>query len=77
MYRWLIKPFLLLNLKSDLLFDKWSRVEVLKAMDKYGFISNSSHGILDIRRYPKMLLIMEVIYLSYTVMESRQSFRCR
>jgi hypothetical protein len=30
-------------------------------MDKYGFISNSSHGILDIRRYPKMLLIMEVI----------------
>jgi hypothetical protein len=37
------------------------RVEVLKAMDKYGFISNSSHGILDIRRYPKMLLIMEVI----------------
>jgi hypothetical protein len=29
-------------------------------MDKYGFISNS-HGILDIRRYPKMLLIMEVI----------------
>jgi hypothetical protein len=47
---------LLLNLKSDLLFDKWSRVEVLKAMDKYGFISNSSHGILDIRRYPKNVI---------------------
>jgi hypothetical protein len=47
-------------LKNDLLLTN-ERVEVLKAMDKYGFISNSSHGILDIRRYPKMLLIMEVI----------------
>jgi hypothetical protein len=46
-----------------------SRVEVLKAMDKYGLISNSSHGILDIRRYWKMLLIMKC-YFSYEVMES-------
>ena len=47
---------LLWTLKSDILFDKWSRVEVLKAMDKYGLISNSSHGILDIRRYPKNVI---------------------
>ena len=44
---------LLWNLKSDLLFDKWSRVEVIKALDKYAFFTKSSHGVLDIRRYPK------------------------
>ena len=44
---------LLWNLKPDLLFDKWSRVEVIKALDKFGLVSKSSHGILDIRRYPE------------------------
>ncbi len=44
---------LLLNLKRDLLFDKWSRVEVIKAIDKFALFTKSSHGVLDIRRYPK------------------------
>lgn len=43
---------LLWYLKSNLLFDKWSRIEVIKAFDKYGLITKSSHGILDVRRYP-------------------------
>ena len=44
---------LLWNLKSDLLFDKSSRVEVIKAIDKFAFFTKSSHGVLDIRRYPE------------------------
>jgi hypothetical protein len=44
---------LLMNLKSDLLFDKSSRLEVFKAFDKYALFTKSSHGVLDIRRYPK------------------------
>ncbi|MBG6187816.1 hypothetical protein [Flavobacterium sp. CAN_S2] len=47
---------LLMNLKSDLLLDKGSRVEVLKALDVYGFASKSSHCILDIRRYPEKII---------------------
>lgn len=44
---------LLWNLKSDLLFDKRNRIEVIKAIDKFAFFTKSSHGVLDIRRYPK------------------------
>ena len=47
---------LLMNLKSDLLLDKWSRVEVFKALDIYGFASKSSHCVLDIRRYPENII---------------------
>jgi hypothetical protein len=46
---------LLPNLKSDLLFDKWSRPEVIKAIDRYAFFTKSSHGVLDVRRYPKIV----------------------
>lgn len=44
---------LLWNLNRDLLFNKSSRVEVIKAIDKFAFFTKSSHGVLDIRRYPK------------------------
>lgn len=44
---------LLLHLKRDLLLYKRSRVEVIKAIDKYALFTKSSHGVLDIRRYPK------------------------
>lgn len=44
----------LLHLDSNLLFDKWSRIEVIKAIDKFGWFTKSSHGILDIRRYPSV-----------------------
>ncbi len=44
---------MLFHLKPKLLFDKSSRVEVFRALDKYGWFSQSSHGILDIRRYPQ------------------------
>jgi hypothetical protein len=44
---------LLPNLKTDLLFDKSSRIEVLKAFDKFTIFTKSSHGVLDIKRYPK------------------------
>jgi hypothetical protein len=44
---------LLWNLKKDLLFDKWSRIEVLKALDFVGLAFKSSHRTLDIRRYPE------------------------
>lgn len=47
---------LLWNLKTDLLFDKWSRDEVIKAIDKFAFFTKSSHGVLDIRRYPKKVV---------------------
>ena len=47
---------LLMNLKSDLLLDKWSRIEVLKAFDIYGLASKSSHCVLDIRRYPENVI---------------------
>ncbi|WP_035667932.1 hypothetical protein [Flavobacterium sp. 83] len=47
---------LLMKLKSDLLLDKWSRVEVLKAFDIYGLASKSSHCVLDIRRYPENVI---------------------
>lgn len=44
---------LLLNLKREQLFDKWSRMEVLKALDFFGLVFKSSHHVLDINRYPK------------------------
>jgi hypothetical protein len=44
---------LLANLGTDILFDKSSRKEILRAIVKYSmFFSKSSHGVLDIRKYP-------------------------
>jgi hypothetical protein len=42
-----------MNLKTDLLFDKSSRVEVIRVLDKFTLFTNSSHAVLDIKRYPK------------------------
>lgn len=44
---------LLMNLKSDILFHKYSKTEVIRALDKFSLFTNSSHSVLDIRRYPK------------------------
>ncbi|WP_281322645.1 hypothetical protein [Flavobacterium aestivum] len=44
---------LLLNLKSDFLFDRSSRTEVIRALDRFSIFTNSSHAVLDIKRYPK------------------------
>lgn len=44
---------LLMNLKSDLLFDKKNRTEVIRAMDRFSLFTNSSHAVLDVKRYPK------------------------
>lgn len=44
---------LLMNLKSDLLFNKSNRTEVIRAMDRFSLFTNSSHEVLDIKRYPK------------------------
>lgn len=44
---------LLWNMRGDILFDKWSRIEVLKALDIFGLVSKSSHSVLDVRRYPE------------------------
>ena len=35
---------LLWNMNGDILFDKWSRIEVLKALDIFGLVSKSSHS---------------------------------
>lgn len=47
---------LLLNLKTDLLFDKYSRTEVIRAMDRFSWFTNSSHAVLDIKRYPREVI---------------------
>ncbi|WP_343616174.1 hypothetical protein [Flavobacterium sp.] len=44
---------LVLNLKSDLLFHKKSRTEVIRAFDRLSLFTNSSHAVLDVKRYPK------------------------
>lgn len=46
---------LLMNLKSDLLLNRGSRTEVIRAMDRFKLFTNSSHAVLDIRRYPKKI----------------------
>jgi hypothetical protein len=43
---------LLRFLNNDILFDKWSRIEVLKALDVFGLVFSASHSAIDIRRYP-------------------------
>ncbi|SHG58445.1 hypothetical protein [Flavobacterium johnsoniae] len=44
---------LLMNLQSDFLFDKRNRTEVIRAIDKFSWFTNSSHAVLDVKRYPK------------------------
>lgn len=47
------KPHRLIwNLKTDLLFDRFSRIEVFRALDLFGIIFKSSHHTLDVKRYP-------------------------
>jgi len=47
---------LLLNLKKDILFDKQNRTEVIRAIDRFSLFTNSSHAILDIKRYPRKVI---------------------
>ncbi|KAF2510821.1 hypothetical protein EYY60_09945 [Flavobacterium zhairuonense] len=44
--------WLLMNLKSDFLLNRSNRTEVTRALDKFALFTNSSHSVLDIRRYP-------------------------
>lgn len=46
---------LLLKLNKHLLFHKFNRTEVIRALDVFGFFTNSAHGILDVRKYPKKI----------------------
>ena len=50
---------LLTHLKKDFLVFKSNRVEVIKAIDKFALFTKSSHGVLDIRRYPKNVFDFE------------------
>lgn len=44
---------LLMNLNLDILTNKFNRTEVIRAMDRFSLFTNSSHAVLDIKRYPK------------------------
>ncbi|ULC60583.1 hypothetical protein MBM09_06215 [Flaviramulus sp. BrNp1-15] len=44
---------LLLKLNKDLLFHKFNKTEIGRALDIFGLFTNSGHGTLDIRNYPK------------------------
>jgi len=43
---------LLMNLKTDILFHKYSRTEVIRAIDRFSLFVNASHKVVDIKRYP-------------------------
>ena len=43
----------LLKLNKDLLFHKFNKIEIGRALDVFGLFTNSGHGTLDIRNYPK------------------------
>ncbi|WP_445736619.1 hypothetical protein [Mariniflexile sp.] len=43
----------LLHLKKDFLTHKPNKTEIIRAIDNFGLFTNSSHGILDIKNYPK------------------------
>lgn len=55
---------LLLKFQRDFLLTKSNRKEVLRALDIFDLFSNSSHSIIDIRKYPKKVLDYggEIIY---------------
>lgn len=46
---------LLMKLNKDLLFQKFNKTEVGRALDVFGLFTNSGHGTLDIRNYPKTI----------------------
>lgn len=47
---------LLLKFQRDFLFNKSNRKEVLRALDVFDLFANSSHNIIDIRKYPNKVL---------------------
>ena len=47
---------LLLKLNKDLLFHKFNKTEIVRALDVFGLFTNSGHGILDVRKYPKQVI---------------------
>lgn len=47
---------LLLKFQKDFLFNKSNRKEVLRALDIFDLFANSSHNIIDIRKYPNKVL---------------------
>ncbi len=57
---------LLLKLNKDLLFHKFNKTEVIRALDIFMLFTNSGHGLLDIRRYPKKILDYGGNILYYT-----------
>lgn len=44
---------LILKLNKELLLNKFNNTEVVRALDTFGVLTNSGHGTLDIRNYPK------------------------
>lgn len=46
----------LFKLKKEFLLYKPNRREVIKAIDRFGLFTNSSHGILDVRKYPEKVI---------------------
>lgn len=49
-------PLLLSKLKFNLLFDKDSRIEVIRSLDFFALFTNSSHSIFDIKKFPSSVL---------------------
>lgn len=47
------KPlYLLTKLNPKFFFDRSNRIEVIRALDKFGLITNHSHTIFDVKRFP-------------------------
>ncbi|PRP66978.1 hypothetical protein BST86_07640 [Nonlabens agnitus] len=47
------KPFLLLSkLKSEFLMARPNRIELVRALDRFSWVTNSSHHIFDFRKFP-------------------------
>ena len=46
---------LLFKLKKDFITYKPNKVEIIRAIDSFGLFTNSSHGMLDIRKYPRQI----------------------
>lgn len=45
----------LFRLKKDFITYKPNKIEIIRALDNFGLFTNSSHGVLDIRKYPKQI----------------------
>jgi hypothetical protein len=44
------------QLGKDILLNKSNKTEVVRAFDFFGLLTNSSHGVVDVRKYPKKII---------------------